>query len=70
MPALRVEVPVDLKEQEARELMDLLSAQQVHGYPNVLRLVDREVRIRKEDLNVVAALLGLEAEAGARDVLS
>lgn len=70
VPALRVEVPVDLKEQEARELMDLLSAQQVHGYPNVLRLVDREVRVRKEDLNVVAALLGLEAEAGARDVLS
>jgi hypothetical protein len=68
--ALRIEVPVkDLSEQEVRELVDVLASDQANGYPNVLRLVDSEVRVSAEQLKMVARLLGLEAEAGARDVL-
>jgi hypothetical protein len=68
-PCLKVEVPGKVDEDEARNVLDVLSSRCFNGYPYVLRLAHERCKISKEDMLRLSEVLGLNVEVGGREVL-
>jgi len=68
-PCLKVEIPGRTDEKEANRILDVLATKSFNGYPYVLRLAHERCRIANEDMIRLADVLGLNIEAGGREVL-
>jgi hypothetical protein len=68
-PCLKVEIPGTADETEASRILDVLATRSFNGYPYVLRLAHERCRIANEDMTRLADVLGLNIEAGGREVL-
>lgn len=52
-----------------KDMMDILSAESVGGYPQCLAMAHNECKISKSDMRKLVSLLGLSNEVGSRDLL-
>jgi NurA domain len=68
-PCLKVEISGKADEAEANQVLDVLNSRRFNGYPYVLRLAHERCRIANEDMIRLAEVLGLNIEAGGREVL-
>lgn len=68
-PCLKIEIPGKVGEAEANRVLDILNTRSFNGYPYVLRLAHQRCRIANEDMIRLAEVLGLNIEAGGREVL-
>ncbi|MEM0287109.1 MAG: DNA double-strand break repair nuclease NurA [Nitrososphaerota archaeon] len=69
-PCLKVEVPGNLDQNECRKVFDVLGEKRFNGYPYALRLAHQRCKISDDDMQSLAVALGLDVEAGAREVLN
>lgn len=69
-PCLKVEVPGEVDDAEAKKVLDVLKSRSFNGYPYVLRLAHQRSRISNDDMLRLAEALGLNIEMGGREVLA
>jgi hypothetical protein len=68
-PVIKVEVPGQINESEALDVIRKLYSVSVNGYPYPLLLAHQRCKVDVKDMETAEALLGLGAEPGAREVL-
>ena len=68
-PLIKVEVPGGMNEAEALRVVDLLHTNSLNGYPYPLLLAHQTCKISTSEVNIAETLLGLDVEAGAREVV-
>jgi hypothetical protein len=68
-PCLKVEISGEADDAKANQVLDVLNSGSFNGYPYVLRLAHERCRIANEDMIRLAEVLGLNIEAGGREVL-
>ncbi|MEM0118372.1 MAG: DNA double-strand break repair nuclease NurA [Conexivisphaerales archaeon] len=69
-PCIKVEVPGKLNQQECKQVFEALAANRFNGYSYSLRLAHEMCKISDDDMQALASVLGLDVEAGAREVLN
>ncbi|MEM3684469.1 MAG: DNA double-strand break repair nuclease NurA [Conexivisphaerales archaeon] len=69
-PCIKVEVPGELNEEDCKQVFNALGTNRFNGYPYPLRLAHERCKVSDDDMQVLASVLGLDVEAGAREVLN
>jgi hypothetical protein len=73
-PIIKIEIPQkkrsDLKEEEIKELLNILSYHSVAGYPYCLKLAHENCKINSEDIARLSSIYGLTQESQTRDALN
>jgi DNA double-strand break repair nuclease NurA len=73
-PIIKIEIPQkkrsDVKEEEIKELLNILSYHSVAGYPYCLKLAHENCKINSEDIARLSSIYGLTHESQTRDALN